>query len=236
MEVQPPQGESPDATRVSGRVRFGLTIGPLLAAAAGLAALGAVAGWGKALGLVGIAVATFVYLGKFVIVTPAVSANVGFSPWELAALVVFMDICTGCVISANLHALYRLPWVGARLARLEAHGRRTLEQKSWMRRMSRLGITLFVMFPLTGTGAVGASILGRLMGMRLGWIIGCIGAGAVLGCSMMAGFSYLLAEPLMALREQTWFQWIGIGVIVAIIAALGIWAARVDRRLQKEQR
>lgn len=222
-------------TRISWRVQLWLTVGPFLAAAAGLIALVMVAGWGKALALVGIAVATFVYLGKFVIVTPAVSANVGFSPWELAALVVFMDLFTGCVIGANLHALYRLPWVGARLARLEGYGRRTLEQKPWMRRMSRVGITLFVMFPLTGTGAVGASILGRLLGMRLGWIIGCIGAGAVLGCGMMAGLSYLLAEPLMALRNQTWFQLIGIGVIVAIIAGLGIWAARVDKRLQREE-
>jgi uncharacterized membrane protein len=222
-------------TPVSGRTQFWLTVAPVIAAAAGLVALGVAAGWTKAAALVGIAVATFVYLGKFVIVTPAVSANVGFTPWELAALVVFMDVFTGCVISGNLHLLYRLPWVGPRLARLEAYGRRTLEQKPWMRRMSRLGITLFVMFPLTGTGAVGASILGRLLGIRLAWIIGCIGAGAVLGCGMMAGLSSLLAEPLMALREETWFQFLGIGVIVAIIAALGIWAARVDRRLQEEQ-
>lgn len=223
----------PPQDRVSPRAQLALTMAPILASATGLTLVWVSQGWDRAAALVTIAISTFFYFGKFVVVTPALSDQVPFSTWELAALVTFMDTATACFVAGNLHVFNRIPYFGKKLAGLERYGRFTLEQKPAMRRMARLGVILFVMFPLAGTGAVGGSILGRLLGMTLAWILICVFLGGLLGSFAMAALAEAVALPLQELRGDTWFQFLGVGIL-ALFIGLFVWrAARLNRRLEE---
>lgn len=225
----------PWETRLPKRLRLTLTLVPIALTLAILITMYSLWSWKRVLALGTAAVAAFVYLGKFIILTPAVSEKVAFTPWELALLVIYLDICTGCVVGGNLGTLYRLPWIGERLADMEQYGRLTLSERPFMRRMATLGVVLFVMFPVTGTGAVGASILGRLLGLRIRRILLCISLGSAIGCGTLAAFSDLLAGILMPLRDDLWFQILGIGAILLLIGWFTFRAGRVMRKLEVRQ-
>ena len=172
--------------------------------------------------LKGLAVATFVSLGKFVVLLPVWGEGMGFSPFFLAGMVTLMDIVTAMVVVANIEVLYRLRWIGAKLLRLETSGRHMLKQRPWIRRLAVFGVVLFVMFPLTGTGAVGGTIFGRLIGLRFPRILFGIALGAVLGSFGLALGADALGEALGEARETLWFRLLGLGVVAFFIGTL-VW-------------
>lgn len=170
------------------------------------------------------AVAAFFVFGKFAILEPTTA----LSPETLFALIVYMDLAVAVVISSHMAAVFRLPWVGKRLVALTRDGQFMLQAQPWMRRMTFVGLVVFVMFPLAATGSIGGAIFGRLLGLRRRTTFIGVSLGSVLGCGLM----YFGAEFIRAHfgRDDPLVKLGGIGVVLAILWLLNARYRRAKAR------
>ena len=181
--------------------------------------------------IVGQAFLIFTVLGKFAILTGPI--NETFSSFELAILVASMDVAIASVLVYNLPRLYRLKRFGQTLEDLAEHGLYMLEQRRWLGRVTFLGVIAFVMFPLTGTGAIGGSIFGRLLGLSARRTLIAIVIGACIGSFGMAFFGDAVTSVFTEEVRQSWeFKAAGIAAL-AVMVALVWWRGRkVTQELQ----
>ena len=191
---------------------------------------GVLHGWNSLLALLATGVTTFFALGKFIILTGPTHPE--FSAWELAVIVIYMDCITAFLLAYNLDVVYRIPRFGPSLNRLENYGRYTLRQKPYLRRLSFVGIVLFVLFPLAATGAVGGSILGRLLGMKPYRLVIAIGIGSTIGCGALAAGIEALADAVRGLRDNVWVQAGSLALIALLIAFLWRRYLEIDRKIE----
>ncbi|NOZ85871.1 MAG: small multi-drug export protein [Deltaproteobacteria bacterium] len=111
-------------------------------------------------------------LGKF---APIVALDPGlftwldpsfdFSPWEIGAIVGLGDMCMAFLLTHNLDLAYSIPKLGPVLETIEKKSVEILKIQPWIGRMTFIGMVAFVVFPLSGTGAIGGSIFSRLLGL-----------------------------------------------------------------------
>jgi uncharacterized membrane protein len=148
---------------------------------------------------------------------------------EIALLVFCMDVWVGYVFAFHVHHLYRAGRAGAWLRRLAGYCRWWLVRNPWMRRWAFTGVALFVMIPLTGTGAPGGALLGRLVGLRAPATVLAIAAGSGLGCSLVFASAGPLRPLVEDIQHEWWFE--GIGIAVLAIVMLLLW--RLGRRLSR---
>jgi len=216
-----------------------LAIPPLVAV--GLLIVAAVfKGPAFAAALVGQAFLIFFVLGKFAILQGPI--NETFTSFELAALVAYMDVSIAVVLVYNLPRLYRVKRFGRTLEDLAEHGLYMLEQKPWLRRVTVFGVMAFVMFPLTGTGAIGGSIFGRLLGLSARRTLAAIATGASVGSFGIAYFGDFVTSVFTDDVRQSWeFKTSGVAALVLMIGIVW-WRGRkvtqemVARRAARENR
>lgn len=177
--------------------------------------------------------ATFFFFGKFVILGGDVA---GVDPEyrrlltreQLFLLVFWLDMMTATVLVFHIGLLYRIPWLGRRLLAVARDGEAILRSQAWVRRVTFLTIILLVAFPLAATGAVAASIFGRLLGMaRLSTYIG-ISVGSLLGCGLMYTGAGVVNRYID--REDPMLLISGIAVIIGIILILNWRYRRIVHR------
>lgn len=208
-------------------------LGPIAVSAAILVTIGLLFGWGLAGRIAGAAVAIFTVAGKFAVLA---SESFGFTPYEIAALIAYMDLTIGTILVLNLPAVYRIPRVGPMLEDLAEHGHYMLEQRPWLARVTFFGVILFVMFPLSGTGAIGGSIFGRLLGLARRKTLIAIACGAVVGSFTMAFFADRINSAFPPEVRDSWqFKAVGIAVVLVIVAVI-TWRGRALSRQLKERR
>jgi len=209
-------------------------VGPLFVAVLVPATIGVFLGVGPLQRFVANSFIASFFLGKFVIVKGI--AGSGTSPMQYAILVIYLDMLVATFLTFNLDYAYRFPYVGRRLEALQDYGQEVVAERPWVRKVTFLGVVLFVMFPLTGTGAVGGSIFGRLLGLTRVRTLTGIFVGSVLGCVGMA----LLAEGLSALlpdevRQSVWFEVTGIAFLSLLVLFLWLRSRKVEK-LRRERR
>ncbi len=182
--------------------------------------------------LVGQAVLIFTVLGKFAILQSAVVSH-GLNEWELASLVAYMDISVATVLVYNLPRLYRLKRIGPTLEDLAEHGLYMLERQRWLGRVTFVGVVAFVMFPLTGTGAIGGSIFGRLLGLSPRRTLVAIAMGALIGSFGMAAFADAVNRFFTPELRASWeFRITGAAVLGLMIFAVWHRGRRITRELR----
>ena len=210
--------ERVESRRVLRRVTL---VGPFVLASVLLILAAVVRGPEYAAAIVGQALLIFTVLGKFAILQGVVRPE-GFSPWELATLVAYMDISIAVILVYNLPRLYRLPRLGPVLEDLAEHGLYLLEQHPWMRRITIVGVVAFVMFPLTGTGAIGGSIFGRLLGLGPRRTMASIAVGACAGAYGMAYFGDRIAAVFTEEMRHSW-QFKASGILALVVMVGIVW-------------
>lgn len=135
-------------------------------------------------------------LGRFVILAGSEGQmrDIGgaLTSEHLFLLVTWMDVMVALVLAFHIGFLFRIPFFGGRFSALVIDGHFVLDAHPWMRRATFLGMALFVAFPLTATGSVGGSILGRLLGMSR-W---ATFYGIVIGSLIGNGVMYLFSESM----------------------------------------
>ncbi|MCC5830569.1 MAG: small multi-drug export protein [Phycisphaeraceae bacterium] len=216
-------------------VWLGTLIGPFILTGLVLLTIWMIHGHDYLVRLVGVAVATFFFFGRFVIllgrqrdqIDPAgigedleadYEATAGFSPQFLMMMVLYMDLMVATLVSCHLRVLFRLPWLGPAIRELVNDGRFILRAHPWLRKMTFVGIVGLVTFPLASTGSIGGSVFGRLLGMsRLATFLGVV-VGSVIGCTIMYLGADLINRHLD--RDDPWMQYGGIAVIALIIVIL----------------
>ena len=167
-------------------------------------------------------------IGKFIILSGA-HPGIDMSPWQLAIMVFLMDTWVGYVLSYNLHHVYRIPRVGPWLHNVQSYCRYWLHEYPWMRRWAITGVVLFVTFPLSGTGAPGGALLGRIVGLRPRVTLLAIMAGSAIGCGVMAAFAVPLGELFLDIKGEWWFHALSVGLIATLLIGLYVLGARVSR-------
>jgi uncharacterized membrane protein len=205
--------------------------GPAMVAVAILLSVGVFRDWSALGSLVITVVTTFFAAGKFIILTGAADLT-EFGPWELALMVFAMDVITASLLAFNLDVFYRIPQMGPSLRRLQDYGRYTLRKKPWLRRLSFVGIVFFVLFPVAATGAVGGSILGRLLGMRPYRLVLAIATGSLLGCATMAAGAHTIRDAADSMQHDPWFRAAGFAVIVLLVALLWMRYRSIQREME----
>lgn len=183
------------------RLKFAL---PFLIAFAVIATLYLTLDYGTFATLSGAMTAYFLPpLGKESIIPLTVAKIRGttpFAPALVALAIAFVDIIIGLFLVWNFDLARKLPVIGKYIRMVESKGEGILQKHRWVRKLAFTGIVLFVMIPFQGSGAVGASIVGRVIGLNPWRIWASIIIGAVGGCLAIAYFTdlavYLLTENL----------------------------------------
>lgn len=179
------------------------------------------------------AVVAFFTIGKLIIVSGAATDIWKMTALELAFVVFFMDVWVAYLLAFNLHFVYRVPRMGPWLRRLQNYCRYWLAKQPWMKKWAFTGVMLFVMFPLTGTGAPGGSILGRLGGLRAWVTLFGIGLGSALGCVLMTAFAAPLEPVFREVQREWWFKASGLGVLVILLLILFHLGRRVSKAAEE---
>ena len=123
-------------------------------------------------------------LGKESVIPIAIST--GLHPILIASVVAFLDIIAALFLLWNYDFVKLAPYLGPWMERFEKKGRVIATQKSWMKGIEFIGIMLFVMFPFQGSGGVGGTILGRIIGMNRYLVFSAISIGSFIGCLIIA--------------------------------------------------
>ncbi|MEQ1892362.1 MAG: small multi-drug export protein [Planctomycetota bacterium] len=87
------------------------------------------------------------------------------SPWQLAVLVVLMDLFFAFVLAIGIERMERAPWLGKGLRKARGRALEILGEYPGLKRRTFYGVALFVFLPLAGTGAITGSFLARIFGL-----------------------------------------------------------------------
>jgi uncharacterized membrane protein len=173
------------------------------------------------------------FIGPAIVFGPAVVGASGFeslSTWGITAVAAVFTVLSAFFYTYNLDLLERLPKLGPRLRHLRANTRRTLEERPWIRRWATFGVGFFVFLPIPGSGTLGGSLMGRLVGLtRLATFAAVTVAGLV-----VTGLYGLLGEELRLFGERhaltTPVKVAGALGLVLLFVLLGRWIARQGKR------
>ena len=108
------------------------------------------------------------FVGPTVILGPSVVGESGFehlSTWNLVAVSSFMTVVTAFFWTYNLDLLERVPRMGPVLKRSRERMAKWLAGHRWIRRLAVFGVGFFVVLPLPGSGTMGGSVMGRILGL-----------------------------------------------------------------------
>ena len=216
--------EAPDVEALEPLTRAGrllLILGPVLGFGVILALIYVLAGGPAAGFAAGMAAGAFVGGGKLVILAGAVS-EAPLVTWELAGLIVYLDVGTALVLMGGMPILYRLPGAGPRIASARRAGWRFLRRHPGAYRATWISLAGFVAVPFNGTGALVGAFLGRLLGLTRPAIVSATLFGSLAGALSMALAGELWEEPIDAVARHP----ILAPIAVLTVAALAILASK----------
>ena len=182
--------------------------------------------------LVGLVGVSFAVAGKFLPLW-GVSGQSDFSPWQLGVVIWVMDTCSVLILVYALEAFYRIRPLERFLRRAQHNARLVLDAYPGMRKAAMIGVTAFVLFPVAGTGAIGATFIGILLGMHRARLIACVSAGGLLGGMGMAALAVNFESAMRALQGAQRDPTIRYAILAVLVAvgALIIW--RLHRAYRK---
>ena len=152
-------------------------------------------------------------------------APVSVDPWSIALAIAFVDIVVALFLVWNYDLAKKIPIVGNFMDKVEKIGRKSEDKYSWIKPLRFIGIILFVMVPVQGSGGLVGSILGRLIGMKPSHTFVAISIGAVAGCLLIAFFSDLILSFVV--------KNVLIGflvLIVILVVGLMFWITRKNKQ------
>ncbi|OPX67834.1 MAG: putative small multi-drug export protein [Methanoregulaceae archaeon PtaB.Bin056] len=138
----------------------------------------------------------------------------GFPWWLIGTSIALLDVLAAIFMALNFELAFHIPLLGAWIRRFMDHGQGFLARRPYLKRFYFSGLVLFVMFPLQGSGGIGGSLVGRLLGMTPRTVLLAITIGAFIGCFLIALGSEFIWELIVA------HPLFGITVAGAVIATL----------------
>ena len=144
----------------------------------------------------------------------------GVIPWWLIAPVLAtIDILCALFMVLNFELALKIPFFGTKLMKtIVDNGSSFFEKHPWIKGFSSIGLTIFVIIPLQGTGGLTTPIIGKMIGMPGKNIMLAVIVGSLISCySIALGSEYVY-------RLFIYNMWFGILAIILIAAAIiGCW-------------
>lgn len=153
---------------------------------------------------------------------------VSIDPLLIALAIASIDIIVGLFLIWNFDFAKKIPILGKFIIRFESKGQALLAKNKYIEALSFVGVTLFVIVPFQGSGAVGASIIGRAIGMNPYKVWAAIILGAVSGCLMIA-YAF---NTFKVIFKANWI--IGLVLLIIIIAVVAVYLIRRRRCAQSD--
>jgi hypothetical protein len=138
-------------------------------------------------------------------------------PWLIALAVAFLDIIVGLFLIWNFDLTKKIPILGKWITKLETKGGDIIKDNKFIEALSFVGVVLFVMFPFQGSGGVGASIVGRAIGMNPYKVWAAIIMGAISGTLLIA---YAADSFFKVFMENRILGFIFLAIIVVLAAII----------------
>jgi len=133
-------------------------------------------------------------------------------------MVTYQDVMVALFFAFHVGFMYRLPWIGPKIAELSVDSEFILSHQPWMKRFTFMGLLAFIAFPLAATGSVGGAIFGRLLGLSRWAIFWGSSIGAVIGNVAMLFLAEAVNDYLPA--DSSLVTYGGIPIILLIIFLL----------------
>ncbi|MBI1344739.1 hypothetical protein GC163_00470 [bacterium] len=212
---------------------FSTLIGPWLLTLLAIAAVYLVQGPKYTRFLLGMALVSFTFAGRFVIPLQDAAAIGPLTSHDLFWMVTFQDVVVALFMAFHVGFLFKLPWIGPKFLELTADGEMILSLQPWMRRLTFGGLIAFIAFPLAATGSVGGAIFGRLLGLsRWATFWGSVIGAAIGNAAMLYGSQIVLHY----LPEDSWAVRLGGPLVVlAIIVLLERRYSSMKRQFLKDR-
>ncbi|WP_048152155.1 small multi-drug export protein [Methanolacinia paynteri] len=157
----------------------------------------------------------------------------GIPWWTVAFSIAMMDILSTLFMVLNFDLVLKIPIAGTKwMKTFMEHGESFFRKHRWLEKLSTLGLAIFVMIPMQGTGGIATPIVGRMIGIPPLQIILAVIAGALSGCFLIALGSEFLKDLLVYNLS------LGIIVIIAIAvcaaAAWFLWKRKQNRLKERK--
>jgi hypothetical protein len=153
-------------------------------------------------------------LGKESVIPMGIAA--GIHPVLISLVIAFLDIIVGLFLLWNYDFVKLAPLLGPWMERFEKRGSEISKGRIWMKGLEFIGIVLFVMFPFQGSGGVGATILGRLIGLNRYIVFLAIGVGSITGCLLIAYSAETIKNIIISNYQLGLIILFILGIIIAI--------------------
>ncbi|MCQ8893579.1 MAG: small multi-drug export protein [Methanolinea sp.] len=151
----------------------------------------------------------------------------GLPWWLIGTSIALLDVLAGLFMALNFEMAFHIPLLGVWVERFMGHGQEFLSNRPWLRKFCFTGVVLFVMFPLQGTGGIGASLVGRLLGMSKRSVFFAIVLGAFLGCYLIALSSAFVWEIIVTRPA------LGVALALSILGTLGAAYVLYRKKMRK---
>ena len=131
--------------------------------------------------------------------------------------IAFVDVVTSYFLLWNFYIAEKIPLVGKWIKRFEEFGAQKMKEKAWISKIAFVGVALFVVFPFQGSGGVGGSILGKVIGMNKYQAWFAIISGSFVGCFMIGIISYYLGGAVLSAFKSNAVKGIGLLVLIIVV-------------------
>ncbi len=147
--------------------------------------------------------------------------DLNLNTWHLAYVVMYVNAASTFFYTYNLDLLQKVPKIGPYMRRARMNSVAMLRQRPWIRRWAVVGIGLFVVTPLPGSGALGGALMGRIIGVSKKATFISVSIAGVVVSSAYAMLANELKEALDRL-EQFAPPWVRF-VVFALFAIVMVW-------------
>jgi uncharacterized membrane protein len=158
-----------------------------------------------------------------------VGIALGIPWWYIAATLAVLDVLTALFMILNFRVVLKLPRLGPWISRFLASGKEFMAERPWIARWRILGVAFFVFLPLQGTGGVGATLVGMMVGLTPGEILLAVGIGGSLEALMFALGSEIIWTLILTNLA------LGLAVAFAVILSALIAYLIISRKSRPDQ-
>jgi len=152
---------------------------------------------------------------------PSIQLPPALAIFLVSGSVAFVDVVTSYFLLYNFYIAKKIPLLGGWIEKSQAFGAKKMKQNEWIKRLAFYGVAAFVVVPFQGSGGVGASIFGRVLGMNkyYAWI--SIIVGAFIGSFLIGIVSYYTGGAIiMFFGINVFFLLILVFLTIAVFISL----------------
>ncbi len=182
--------------------------------------------------LAGLLPASALFAGKFLPLW-SVSGKSSFSPWELGLVIWVMDTASVVLIVYSIEGIEKWRWLQRGLGKMRSNARLVVTAYPRIKKAAVVGVVLFVLFPVAGTGALGGSFLGILLGLHRWVLIAAVSAGGLIGGMAMAYAAVHFGEALAGFEQvqnDPTARYTIIAAVAAVVVVCVVMLNRLYRR------